>query len=401
MQVRYLNRALQHFDSTQVIPIQFVLFTLCVITGSAVLYRDFERTTARQAAEFVFGCLLTFFGVFLITSGRPHNGDDDEDTLSDADGVEETIGLAEHGQPAPQTPPRSSRRGSESDSSRRNSRTSRNFSIAGSLAEAMNRPLISFADSGVPTLRTSAAGTPSRSTPFYTDGNDASSPHGSGRRDSYHDQGQQRHQHPGAGSHTISEDSVFTVQSAASEPSTAPPETPRNSGYHVVDAAGAQIEQPSTPRASLSLSRPHSNRNAPMISPSPFSSTVSAVVADKLLPHDSASLRKAMHRRSRPSLMGGIFVPQDAIDDEEGGALFGATGQHPAQGDSPAREGERLIDIEPEPGFRGRARSLSNTLGELLGVRRKRDAEAGEGEAGPLLPGASTRAFGSGSTETL
>ena len=96
MQVRYVNKALQRFDSTQVIPIQFVTFTLCVIIGSAVLYRDFERTTPEQAAKFVGGCLLTFFGVFLITSGRPRQ-DEDEDTLEDVEGVEETIGLAEQG----------------------------------------------------------------------------------------------------------------------------------------------------------------------------------------------------------------------------------------------------------------------------------------------------------------
>ncbi|KAK0629850.1 magnesium transporter NIPA-domain-containing protein, partial [Bombardia bombarda] len=71
MQVRYVNKALQRFDSTQVIPIQFVLFTLSVIIGSAVLYRDFERTTGEQAVKFIGGCLFTFFGVFLITSGRP------------------------------------------------------------------------------------------------------------------------------------------------------------------------------------------------------------------------------------------------------------------------------------------------------------------------------------------
>ncbi|KAH8653393.1 magnesium transporter NIPA-domain-containing protein, partial [Xylariales sp. PMI_506] len=65
MQVRYVNKALQRFDSTQVIPIQFVIFTLSVIIGSAVLYRDFERTSAEQAMKFVGGCLLTFFGVFL------------------------------------------------------------------------------------------------------------------------------------------------------------------------------------------------------------------------------------------------------------------------------------------------------------------------------------------------
>lgn len=70
MQIRYINRALQRFDSTQVIPTQFVAFTLSVIIGSAVLYRDFESTTLPRALEFVGGCALTFFGVYLITSGR-------------------------------------------------------------------------------------------------------------------------------------------------------------------------------------------------------------------------------------------------------------------------------------------------------------------------------------------
>jgi drug/metabolite transporter (DMT)-like permease len=75
MQIRYLNRALQNYDSTQVIPTQFVLFTLSVIIGSAVLYRDFEHTTGDQAVKFVIGCLLTFFGVYLITSQRHEIGD--------------------------------------------------------------------------------------------------------------------------------------------------------------------------------------------------------------------------------------------------------------------------------------------------------------------------------------
>ncbi|EGX91619.1 DUF803 domain membrane protein [Cordyceps militaris CM01] len=92
MQIRYVNRALQRFNSTQVIPIQFVMFTLCVIIGSAVLYRDFEKTTPEQASKFVGGCLLTFFGVFLITSGRQRK-DEDEDYIDDAEGVDETFGL--------------------------------------------------------------------------------------------------------------------------------------------------------------------------------------------------------------------------------------------------------------------------------------------------------------------
>ncbi|KAI5305997.1 hypothetical protein KEM56_002599 [Ascosphaera pollenicola] len=71
MQIRYINRALQRFDSTQVIPTQFVSFTICVIIGSAVVYRDFESATFKEAAIFTGGCALTFFGVYLITSRRP------------------------------------------------------------------------------------------------------------------------------------------------------------------------------------------------------------------------------------------------------------------------------------------------------------------------------------------
>ncbi|KAL4966742.1 DUF803 domain membrane protein [Aspergillus stella-maris] len=89
MQIRYINRALQRFDSTQVIPTQFVLFTLSVIIGSAILYRDFEAYTAARAAKFVGGCLLTFLGVYFITSGRVRA--DDESSYSTDE--EEAIGL--------------------------------------------------------------------------------------------------------------------------------------------------------------------------------------------------------------------------------------------------------------------------------------------------------------------
>lgn len=90
MQVRYINRALQRFDSTQVIPTQFVLFTIAVIVGSAVLYRDFESITAERATKFVGGCLLTFLGVYFITSGRVRA--DNESSFSSED-EEGSIGL--------------------------------------------------------------------------------------------------------------------------------------------------------------------------------------------------------------------------------------------------------------------------------------------------------------------
>ena len=88
MQIKYVNRALQRFDSTQVIPTQFVLFTLSVIIGSAVLYRDFERTTTEDAVKFVGGCALTFLGVWCLTSGRGNTSVSDEEEGEDQDAVD-------------------------------------------------------------------------------------------------------------------------------------------------------------------------------------------------------------------------------------------------------------------------------------------------------------------------
>lgn len=48
IQIKYLNRALQRFDSTEVIPTQFVLFTISAIVGSAVLYHDFDNLEPHQ-----------------------------------------------------------------------------------------------------------------------------------------------------------------------------------------------------------------------------------------------------------------------------------------------------------------------------------------------------------------
>ena len=92
MQIRYINRALQRFDSTQVIPTQFVMFTLSVIIGSAVLYRDFESTSPSRAVKFVGGCVLTFVGVYFITSGRGRRDDDSAFSIIEDD-EEEAIGL--------------------------------------------------------------------------------------------------------------------------------------------------------------------------------------------------------------------------------------------------------------------------------------------------------------------
>ncbi|KAF8328618.1 uncharacterized protein EI90DRAFT_3064844 [Cantharellus anzutake] len=64
--IRYLNRALMKFDSKVVIPTQFVLFNFTAITGSAVLYRDFEHIAFERMVIFLYGCASTFLGVFVL-----------------------------------------------------------------------------------------------------------------------------------------------------------------------------------------------------------------------------------------------------------------------------------------------------------------------------------------------
>lgn len=48
------------------IPVQFVLFTLSAIIGSAILYGDFQKAKFHQIVTFLYGCAATFVGVFTI-----------------------------------------------------------------------------------------------------------------------------------------------------------------------------------------------------------------------------------------------------------------------------------------------------------------------------------------------
>jgi hypothetical protein len=65
-----------------VIPIQFVLFTLSAIIGSAVLYGDFKNTTFHQLVTFFYGCIATFLGVFIIAWVPANDDEEDEDDAS-------------------------------------------------------------------------------------------------------------------------------------------------------------------------------------------------------------------------------------------------------------------------------------------------------------------------------
>lgn len=390
MQVRYLNKALARFDSTQVIPIQFVSFTLSVIIGSAILYRDFERTTSEQAAKFIGGCFLTFFGVFLITSDRPRH-DEEEETLSDAEGIEETIGLAEQGNGAPQTPKQRTRRGSASTSSRRSSRVMH-----------INYKDSALTGTGFPTLRVPTGSSPTAKSPLtkaFEEEEEADAPLAwSAPAD----------QHPGAGPRMISADSIPSIISLEGDEQNGDTGTLLHQVQTLPPPSSSDLDhqhlRPVTPSGMdhAPLSRPYSHPHhfgAPMISPSPFSSTLSAVVADKLLSHmESPTQRRSTARRSRVGLRNSLFMPQDEVEEEAG--LLG--------GPSSAVESRvRLFDDELPPAedvdrtwVRGRARSLSHTLGELLGVRlSRRNTAEGTGEGQGLL--GSERREGGGSSDTL
>lgn len=362
MQVRYLNNALQRFDSTQVIPIQFVSFTLCVIIGSAVLYRDFERTTAKQAVKFVGGCLLTFFGVFLITSGRPP-ADEDEDLLSDEEGVEETIGLAAQDSNEPQSPGQQRHRGTEAKNSRRSSRVS--------FMDAVNKPLTVLAEYNAPTTRTSTSKTPllhsgeaSESAPLLqTQSREPPPLHAV---------------HPGV-QHAISYESAVSVSSATpmnSEPSTHPG-TPSARDIPAINIPGSPV----APRpGTSSATRQHSQHfTGPLFSPSPFHSTVSGLVPATLLMDGSPTTRRPTSRRhSRPSLRQSLYMShtglgEDVRGEERAEAIGAMSGMERSRTtDESQTHGGEAVDGSSN-GVRSRARSLTHTMGELFGMRGRRE----------------------------
>ncbi|KAF5024630.1 hypothetical protein F66182_3394 [Fusarium sp. NRRL 66182] len=356
MQIRYVNKALQRFDSTQVIPIQFVMFTLCVIIGSAVLYRDFERTNAEQATKFVGGCLLTFFGVFLITSGREQSRDEDE-VLSEAEGIEETIGLASQDgnvtatfqdEQGVSTPKAQSRRSSHisalsyPDAHRAATTPQHDGSFPGRVLSSQRSP----------GQETSASGFP------WNEFGDASTP-------------------PGRGVRTFSTDSVLAVPGTAgsavfaSHPTTPMREHAGNDGTLL-------------PRAVTSPSKPSgpSSRSRTFISPSPFSSTVTAVVKDAFLrASDDPSVRQSSMRRIRSTIRSSLF-----FNESEGNANIETSNMDnpcpntlPAHSAVPASvdnlpgvldEAERPAGEDDQ--VRRRSRSVSDTLGDFFGVGRKK-----------------------------
>jgi len=381
MQVKYVNKALQRFDSTQVIPVQFVMFTLSVIIGSAILYRDFEKTTAENVGKFIGGCLLTFFGVYLITSGRARIDRDDEEEESDEEG-EERINLVDHesnerqysdGAPRHPSLQRKAALFQNGDSandddtvqdSRRSSRIS--------FADPATRPLHSRASrqslSRVDTSVSSSSGT--ENTPLLINPWKNASDN------------LQAAKHPGLQGAMSSP----VLPSEAQIPSTdaLKPPTERSSTqgnvhthpHHQQSPAPPEPDRPYTPaRHSISRMMP-----GPLLSP--LSGGLSVVIADSLRRGVESPLRNRSFRRTRLGLRRSKSGSQRLTHSNDGSEEVLET-----QGrDSDTAQGVSK-SLEPESGnWSGmtRARSLSNTLGEFLrGKRQRTEPDVGDEEAGP------------------
>ena len=334
MQIHYVNRALQRFDSTQVIPVQFVLFTISVIIGSAVLYRDFQSANADRFGKFFGGCALTFLGVYLITSGRAGNGD--EEDLGDTVDEENAIDLVDeeryqdevdHVEEADRTRRKSSAsvvfdQAMTARSLRRSSTQQTNYSAT---APQTPPPLLSHTSSASSrtTTRSENRASPLLHNPWQSDDS------------------------------LVRPQARGSVASASALPSE------------------ARESNPSTPVRPTSLSRRSMARLTPGPLMSPLSSSLSAVVADSLLKGvDSPVARKrprislahnSSSRRGARSSSGDVTVTDSTplkathVPEER------------AETDSPSRV--------------GKPRSFSVTLGELFRVKRSRkDRSSDEAE---------------------
>ncbi|XP_053571214.1 NIPA-like protein 2 [Bombina bombina] len=65
-QVKFLNQAMQLYNATEVVPINYVFFTTSAIFAGVIFYQEFHEAALLNIFMFIFGCMLSFLGVFLI-----------------------------------------------------------------------------------------------------------------------------------------------------------------------------------------------------------------------------------------------------------------------------------------------------------------------------------------------
>nr|XP_056710862.1 NIPA-like protein 2 [Euleptes europaea] len=69
-QAKFLNQAEKLYGTTAVTPINYTFFTISAIVSGAIFYQELHGVSLLSGFMFLFGCLLSFIGVFLITQNR-------------------------------------------------------------------------------------------------------------------------------------------------------------------------------------------------------------------------------------------------------------------------------------------------------------------------------------------
>ncbi|KAI4122938.1 MAG: hypothetical protein LQ338_005545 [Usnochroma carphineum] len=354
MQIRYVNRALQRFDSTQVIPTQFVLFTISVIIGSAVLYRDFKSATAGRVGKFIGGCLLTFLGVYLITSGRSEESRDEKGRFDDE---EEAIGLVDE----ERLEEEGADHREEHNSLRRKSSLSVAFDSSPRSSRRSSKRAFSnqFPLPRTPQRRHSGASSQSRSS------TNQPHPHTPLTENPWIESRDDFYTPPTRPTRNL--ETTISTPLLPSDAQRSNPSTPNHPGR----LSPTKVDRPSA------LSRHSIAHLTPGPLMSPLSSSLSAIVADNLRRgvHDSPSSAAAARRRPRleatrrNKTQHGPAGSDDVEDD----------------GSSPLRH----VRTNEEGGIGGgedgvgRKQSVSAALGEFLRLkfRREKDGDSGVGAA--------------------
>ncbi|KAK3740750.1 hypothetical protein RRG08_048992 [Elysia crispata] len=73
LELNYLNKALDTFNTAVVTPINYVLFTSCVIIGSAILFQEFFKMDFLNILGDACGFLTVIVGIFLLNAFKDMN----------------------------------------------------------------------------------------------------------------------------------------------------------------------------------------------------------------------------------------------------------------------------------------------------------------------------------------
>ncbi|XP_010125547.1 PREDICTED: NIPA-like protein 2 [Chlamydotis macqueenii] len=69
-QVKFLNQAMHLYEAIAVVPINFVFFTTNAVISGVIFYQEFRSAALLSVFMFLFGCLLSFLGVFVISRSK-------------------------------------------------------------------------------------------------------------------------------------------------------------------------------------------------------------------------------------------------------------------------------------------------------------------------------------------